>query len=856
MLRPSPGSAEPAAHFSLITAAPRRSQPPRSSGRTGRRASIRRPVPLMLALVLAAALGGCGDDDDNDNNIGSNGNNGNGGGGDGGASAPLTIRTLSNRADLVSGGDALVEIVLPPGRSTYNTLKVTAKGRDVSDAFARRADGRIVGLVTGLADGANVIVAESDAGRAASLTITNAPRTGPVISGAQVTPFFCATPQPQGATDSTPATNASGLGTPATDAQCSIATEYKLWYRSTAAGCSTSLPDPSPTVAFGNANPPTSVPPPANPCFKPYDPAAAAPADLAPTTTDGGVAVPYIVRVERGTMNRGIYDIAVLHDPTKPAWAATAPQPQWNGKLLYQFGASTGQPRRQYRPAIAWSASDLALARGYMVAMNSMTDSDANSNRVSMTETVMMMKEHIGDSYGPIRFTIGSGCSGGSINSNMNASIAPGQLDGVTIACAFPDSETTAIEVSDCVQLVEAYQKPEWVALMAAATPDLVNAKKAAINGHPDQTGCHGWYNAYGSNAKVGNYVQRVVVDNASGAIATPFPATNNCELPVSLVYDPGTNPGGARCNGWDWASSIWGKAPGGIRSLETRDNVGVQYGLKALLSDAISAEEFVTLNEIAGGIDQDSNLQPARTTADPQALSIAYRAGLVMSGRNLAKTAVIDLRGWDDSALITQPGTAGPSRTPIHFVWRSFSIRDRLDKEFGDHGSQALWRVGRGGLVSPTLVGRSLVAMDEWLTRVKADASATTIEQKVRAARPPSTADFCLLSTDEAQSTPVTDPAACDADPFLKPSSAPRQVAGGPLAENVLKCQLRPIDPAEYGDRLDPQQLQRLQAVFATGVCDWTKPGVGQQPPESPLDFSAGPSGQPLPPPPVSTPN
>mgnify|MGYP003694656265 CR=1 FL=1 len=35
-----------------------------------------------------------------------------------------------------------------------------------------------------------------------------------------------------------------------------------------------------------------------------------------------GVTVPYIVRVERGTLNRGIYDIAVLFDPTKPAWTA------------------------------------------------------------------------------------------------------------------------------------------------------------------------------------------------------------------------------------------------------------------------------------------------------------------------------------------------------------------------------------------------------------------------------------------------------------------------------------------------------------------------------------------------------
>ena len=46
-----------------------------------------------------------------------------------------------------------------------------------------------------------------------------------------------------------------------------------------------------------------------------------------------------------------------------------------------------------------------------------------------------------------------------------------------------------------------------------------------------------------------------------------------------------------------------------------------------------------------------------------------------------------------------------------------------------------------------------------------------------------------------------------------------------------------------------------RLNAVFPTGVCDWSKPGVGQQEAVSPLTFAAGPGGQPLPPAPVSQP-
>ena len=99
-----------------------------------------------------------------------------------------------------------------------------------------------------------------------------------------------------------------------------------------------------------------------------------------------------------------------------------------------------------------------------------------------------------------------------------------------------------------------------------------------------------------------------------------------------------------------------------------------------------------------------------------------------------------------------------------------------------------------------------------------------------------------------------VTNAAVCDADPFLKPSLSPRQVAGGPRAEDVLKCQLKPLLRADYaaGTFTDPQWA-RLQAVFTDGVCDWSKPGVGQQTAISPLSFRAGAGGSALPAAPVS---
>jgi len=117
-----------------------------------------------------------------------------------------------------------------------------------------------------------------------------------------------------------------------------------------------------------------------------------------------------------------------------------------------------------------------------------------------------------------------------------------------------------------------------------------------------------------------------------------------------------------------------------------------------------------------------------------------------------------------------------------------------------------------------------------------------------VRAARPASSTDFCYLTSDTSQTTKVFDQATCDADPFLKPAASPRQVAGGPRSEDILKCQLKPLAQSDYPPgAFTPVQFSRLQAVFATGVCDWSKPGVGQQAAQSPLTFKAGPGGQPL---------
>jgi hypothetical protein len=481
-----------------------------------------------------------------------------------------------------------------------------------------------------------------------------------------------------------------------------------------------------------------------------------------------------------------------------------------------------------------------------MVAVNMLTDSSLNSNRVVAAETTMMMKEHIVDTYGEIRYTIGTGCSGGSIMQNTVASIYPGLLDGLQVACTYVDSESTGTEVTESVMLVNYFVTDQFrAALPPGLTQAQINIRKAAIAGHKDHLGAQSWNNSFGGNNQPGQWVPLLVVDPTTGALAPVGPPRNNCQLLPSQVYDPVTNPTGYRCGPGDHAVAIWGKAPGTNYARVTRDNVGVQYGLKALASGAITPEEFVTLNERIGGIDVDSKLSTGRMVADPDALTTAYTSGILSDGHNLAKVPIIDLRGNDNSG--------------IHHTWRSFSLRERLDKANGNHDNHVLWRFGTGLLPpAPPAPGSGLtlqlfLTMDKWLSNIEADKSSQTIEQKVVKNKPSEAFDFCYLITDTGFTTKVTDQSACDADVTLKPFSSPRQTAGGPVSENVFKCQLKTFNTADYNVTFTSAQLARLQSVFATGVCDWSKPGVNQQPANSPLTFEAGPGGKPLGPAPTS---
>src|ERR671916_1289153 len=93
------------------------------------------------------------------------------------AAAEPELTVVGNRADLVSGGDALVEVKWPGGVDPASA-RFFLNGKELSGTFAPRPNGRYMGTVTGLRLGDNDL-AVTVPGGGAKLQITNHPASGP-----------------------------------------------------------------------------------------------------------------------------------------------------------------------------------------------------------------------------------------------------------------------------------------------------------------------------------------------------------------------------------------------------------------------------------------------------------------------------------------------------------------------------------------------------------------------------------------------------------------------------------------------------------------------------------------------------
>jgi len=277
--------------------------------------------------------------------------------------------------------------------------------------------------------------------------------------------------------------------------------------------------------------------------------------------------------------------------------------------------------------------------------------------------------------------------------------------------------------------------------------------------------------------------------------------------VPQDKVYNAQTNPHGVRCTLQDYMVNAFGRDSRGW-ARRGFDNVGIQYGIQGLRQGRISPAQFVDFNTHIGGGDLDLNITQQRTAADPIALDRLYRTGAINSANNLNKVAIIDLRGPDPGAF--------------HDVYRTYAMRARLLRNFGTAANQVLWR-GQAPLIGdPAFADDAVFAMDKWLARVAADKRKAPLPQKIIQDKPDSVAPRC--TDGQGKELP---PEVCDQT--VASYGTPRQGADGPLTEDVMKCQLKPMRRDDYPVTFTDQQWQRLEQAFPGGVCDYSKPGVDQ---------------------------
>lgn len=522
------------------------------------------------------------------------------------------------------------------------------------------------------------------------------------------------------------------------------------------------------------------------------DPYAAYPSDTA-TAVVNDKRVPFVVRVQNVVINRSVTRLAVLDDPHARGPHKPFRPVDWNRKMVWHFGESCGTGYEQgsdggeltvFSPVSSVSSENLAgpfldlptlLGSGDMVGESSLTIFGVHCNQVLSAETLMMVREYINNHYGMVRSIVGGGASGGAIQQYLIANGYPGVLDAGTPLLSFPDVVSTAMTVGDCVVLRHYF----------AAHKGWGGGKQIAVTGLATKGVCDDWDGDFGGNLR---------------------PTSCPGGVPSAKVYNPKTNPHGVRCDLQDDLKNILGTNPKTGNGLRPLDNVGVQYGLIALRKGQITPSDFVSLNRGVGGVDLDGNFIKQR-----EAMS-AYEAHRLFADALIGEFGAIDQTPIIDQTI---PVSDDVPALDIHDQIRPYEIRARLDANFGSHASQAIW----SGVPLPS---SAIDVAEQWLTRL--DTLQKTHPYASRAwlvahSRPASAADQCRTG---AAGVPVP----CS---VLK-HSGPRQIAGGPLAEDVLKCRLRPLRRSDYPSSLTTAQFNELKRIFPNGVCNYSKHSVGWQ--------------------------
>ncbi|MTI53025.1 MAG: hypothetical protein FH757_15510 [Alcanivorax sp.] len=766
----------------------------------------------VLALAVACLLAACGGDSSSNNEAPSAG-----------------LRVVSSAPEWVSGGDARVAV--SGSSSLLGEAQLRLNGETVDLSGFELRDGALEGVIDGLEEGDNtLLVRHPDHGTLARLTLTNHPVEGPMFSGPHQYPFVCTTVSELG---KQPLVDTDGdEGFPVYDdndqqiglsRDCGIEPYTEYWYRTT-----------------GDE-------------YKPLPEGASRPADMATTTLMDGREVDFVVRWERGTINRFIYSIAMLAEAGEEEGSLDTGL--WNGRLMYRFQGGVGightqgsmdYNRRALQPDV--------LGQGYAIIYSTGTRMSEHYNMQVGGETALMVKERFVEEYGEPLYTVGLGASGGAIQQYVYAQNHPGLIDAAIPVQSYPDMVTQTIHIGDC-ELLEHYMdvtdqgNEKWqtttnrtwlVGLNATdAVPDpLYDAKQLlGYGGAPGSTEC---------------------VESWRGLT----PLTMNPYYGQADNQDQMQPPGLMATVNWshyDDLRNIYGVDGDGYPNT-LFDNVGVQYGLQALLDGNITEEEFLALNEQVGGwkdqkdmvqegfpflyseedvmgdpslfdpwsrrnmtLSEDPAVPAPRTEGSLAAMNGAYTSGMVFHGES-GGIPIIDWRPYLEHEL------------DMHNVHQSFVVRQRMEDFAGHADNQVIWFTDARPEEDFSHVPMALEVIEDWMANIRANP-----DQSVAANRPALARDSCFATdgTLIARGDDVWDGALDDAPAGACTREFPiyttsRIVAGAPTEGDVFKCGLKPVATAlsdgTYGDwEPDGDQIARLNAIFPDGVCDYSQPDQGR---------------------------
>ena len=692
-------------------------------------------------------------------------------------SSDLRISSVSTRPYLVTGGDVLLRIEAGEDLD-LSRVRVLANGIDVTEQFSPAVQGgSLIGLVERLRVGDNEIEAripESDA--VAALELTNYPISGPIISGPHEMPYLCQTGE---------FTTAGGetLGAPL-DEHCSVETRVEYVYLSTQDGEFKAYGGSGGGASTGGASTAGAMLP-----------------DMAEATTLDGETVPFIVRVQTGTVNRAIYQSAMLHDPADPAPDPWTRSRGWNGKLVYTHGGGCRSGWFQQGRSTGSVLNQGLLGMGYAVTSASLNVFGQNCNDLLASETHIMVKERFVESYGEPTYAIATGGSGGSYQSHQTADNYPGVFDGIIVSSSFPDVTSATIFTLADARLLSFY-------FTEIAPRAFTEEEQRLVSG----------FGSWGSIPNLSRGAARIDATYSETASAEEQGAEVSLPALEPLRYNS-SHPDGIRATVYDHTVNVYGGDESTGFAARPLDNYGVQYGLDALNRGQITKAQFLSLNRDVGGYDADLNHVPERHRADPTAARRAVDTGRILyGGAGLATTPVIDYRSYTDNR----------EGGDIHMIVHQFSTRARMMAANG-HADNHVMNVG--GLWGFTEDRPDLAVlfrqMDRWLTNIQADDEPIQLSEKVVRAKPADLVDNCWDTRDGGRMN-VTHPLAYDgvgACSEIYPAyPTPRHVAGAPLANNIVSCQLKSLTAADYEVEFTGEEWVALEVIFPNGVCDWTQ--------------------------------